>query len=75
VKKKEYLKIVDSLGFDKKEFCIISGGTMIMYGLKNETEDVDLKITWKLFNEIKSKYNLKVSDKMPGLYELGDSIE
>ena len=46
-----------------------------MYGLKNDTEDVDLKIKPELFNKLKEKYNLVKSTKMENLYELSNNIE
>ena len=36
--KKEYLKKLDSLNLDKNRYCIISGGVMLLYGLKETTE-------------------------------------
>ncbi len=42
--KKEFLEKIDSLNLDKKRYCIISGGIMLLYGLKETTEDVDIKI-------------------------------
>ena len=40
--KKEFEKYLDSLELDKKEYCIISGGSLLMHNLKEETDDVDL---------------------------------
>ena len=46
-----------------------------MYGLKNDTEDIDLKIKPELFNKLKERYNLVKSTKMENLYELSNNIE
>lgn len=46
-----------------------------MYGLKNDTEDVDLKIKPELFNKLKERYNLVKSTKMENLYEFSNNIE
>lgn len=73
--KKEFLKIVNNLRFPKDKFCIIAGGSYLMYGLKNDTEDVDLKIKPELFCKLKEKYNLVKSTKMENLYELSNNIE
>ena len=32
--KEEYIKKLDSLNLDKDRYCIISGGVMLLYGLK-----------------------------------------
>lgn len=75
MKKEEYLKIVDTLNLDKNEYCIISGGVMLMYGLREETGDIDLKVLPKLYEKIKQKYTLTKSPKYSYLYELGENIE
>ena len=46
-----------------------------MYGLKNDTEDIDLKIKPEFFCKLKEKYNLVKSTKMENLYELSNNIE
>ena len=52
--KKEYLKKLDSLNLDKNRYCIISGGVMLLYGLKETTEDIDIKVKPDYFKELKS---------------------
>ena len=42
--KKEYIEKLESLKLDKKRYCIISGGVMLLYGLKDTTEDIDIKV-------------------------------
>lgn len=73
--KKEFIEIVKSLSFPKDKFCIIAGGSYLMYGLKNDTEDIDLKIKPELFNKLKERYNLVKSTKMENLYEFSNNIE
>ncbi len=73
--KKEFLEKIDSLNLDKKRYCIISGGIMLLYGLKETTEDVDIKIKEDYFEELKTRFNFKKSPKYPYLYEIDDSTE
>ena len=73
--KKEYLKKLDSLNLDKNRYCIISGGVMLLYGLKETTEDIDIKVKPDYFEELKSTYKFKKSPKYPYLYELDESTE
>ncbi|MDO4282929.1 MAG: hypothetical protein Q4D02_04755 [Clostridia bacterium] len=75
MKKQEFLKTIDGLNLDKQKYCIISGGVMLMYGLREETEDIDLKIIPELFDELNQKYATRKSEKFSYLYELTDSIE
>ncbi len=73
--KEEYLKKLDELNLDKEKYCIISGGVMLLYGLKETTEDIDIKVKPDYFEELKKKYEFKKSPKYPYLYELEDSTE
>ena len=73
--KREYINKLDVLNLDKKRYCVISGGTMLLYGLKESPEDVDIKIRPDYFEELKTKYNFKKSPKYPYLYELDENTE
>lgn len=73
--KKEFIKKLDSLNLDKNRYCIISGGVMLLYDLKNVTEDIDIKVRPDYFEELKSKYKFKKSSKYDYLYELDDKTE
>ncbi len=73
--KKEYIQKLDLLNLDKKRYCIISGGTMLLYGLKEATEDIDIKVKPDYFLELKNRYQFKKSPKYDYLYELDESTE
>lgn len=73
--KEEYIKKLDSLNLDKDRYCIISGGVMLLYGLKEKTEDIDIKVKPDYFEELKERFNLKKSPKYPYLYEIDDETE
>ena len=73
--KQEYIKRLNSLGLDKKRFCIISGGVMLLYGLKDATEDIDIKMRPNYFDEIKGRFPVRKSPKYDYLYELNDFFE
>lgn len=71
----EYKKKVDSLNFNKEDYCIISGGVMLMYGLRESTSDIDLKISSSLFEKLNGEGSLTKNSKMDGLYNYRDDIE
>lgn len=73
--KAEYIKKLDALNLDKDRYCIISGGIMLLYGLKETTEDIDIKVKPDYFEELKSRFEFKKSPKYPYLYELDDETE
>ena len=61
--KKEFEEYLDKLGLDKKEYCIISGGSLLMHNLKEETDDVDLYITEKSFHKLSTRFPVHISGK------------
>ncbi len=73
--KEEYKKKLDALGLDKNRYCVISGGTMLLYDLKETTEDVDIKVRPDYFEELKAKFKFKKSPKYSYLWELDDETE
>ena len=73
--KKEYIQKLETLQLDKKRYCIISGGVMLLYGLKDTTEDIDIKIKPDYFEELKTRFHFTKSSKYPYLYELEDKCE
>ena len=73
--KQEYLQKLDELALDKNKYCIISGGVMLMLGLRDKTSDIDIKVTSDYFEELKSRFNFKKSPKFSYLYELSDEVE
>ena len=71
----EYLKKLDELELDKNRYCIISGGIMLLYGLREYTEDIDIRIKPDYFEELKTRFMFKKSSKLDNLYELSEEIE
>lgn len=73
--REEFLTRLDSLNLDKQRYCILSGGVMLLYGLRETTADIDIKVRPDYFEELKTKFTLSKSPKYPNLYELGDDVE
>jgi hypothetical protein len=64
------------LKLDKNRYCIIAGGVMLLHNLKDNTEDIDLKVQPDYFEELKSRFTFTKSPKpYPDLYELSDTVE
>ena len=55
MKKSELLKKLSALGFDKNEYWVSAGGSLLLHGLREETGDLDLGCTSKLANELVEK--------------------
>ena len=73
--KGEYLRKLDELQLDKARYCILSGGAMVMHGLKERTADIDIKVRPDYFEELKTKFSFKKSPKYDYLWELGEDVE
>ena len=76
--KAEYLEKLSGLNLDPKRYCIISGGVMLVHGLKPTTQDIDIKVQPDYFEELKQRpdFHFTKSEKFPDLYELdGEDVE
>ncbi len=50
--KQEFISGLEKMGFPKSEFIILSGGSLLMRGLREKTEDYDLCASKKLAEQI-----------------------
>ena len=60
--KEEYVKALEELNLPKSEFIILSGGSLVMRGLRDKTADLDLCFSKKLAEEI-DLYSAPVDEK------------
>ena len=72
--KEELLKLVESLNLPKEEYYILGGGSLVMFGIKDATADLDLCVSEELFERLKEEYNLTEKNKC-GFYSISDIIE
>ena len=75
MKKQEFLHELDKLNLDKNSYCIIASGSMLMYGLCEDCNDIDIRTTKELFNTLNEKYHMRQSDRYDYVYELNDFID
>ncbi len=72
----ELLKLLDSLNLPKTEYYILSSGSMLLYGLRDIANDLDLCVSNELFKHLKEKYNLNENNKNDsGFYKISKDIE
>lgn len=55
--KNEILSILNEYDIDKNEFIILSGAAMVIKGVKDITNDIDIAVSNKLYDELLNKYN------------------
>lgn len=74
--KEELLKLVESLDMPKDEYYILGGGSLVMFGIKDTTADLDLCVSEELFARLKEEYKIEEKDKNEcGFYRISDLIE
>lgn len=71
--KKELLKLLKALEIDRNEFWILSSGALVMRGLFDDAGDLDIAVTNKGLEQLKSKYDLKRKEN--GWYIVNEKIE
>lgn len=52
---KEFLR---ELNLDPNEYCLIAGGSLVMHGIKQETEDIDLCVSEKGFQYLHEHFQV-----------------
>jgi len=50
----DILQRLEELEFDRSEYWVITGGAMVLYGLRAKTHDIDLGCTAKLADELEA---------------------
>lgn len=53
--KEDLLRRLEELGFDRKEYWVVSGGAMVLYGLREKTHDLDLGCTATLADRLENQ--------------------
>lgn len=71
--KEELLKLIESLDIDKNEYWILSSSALVLRGIYPDAGDLDIAVTDKGLEELKSKYDLK--EKPNGWYIVNEKIE
>ena len=50
--KQELIEKLESFGFPKSEYIVLSGGSLLLRGLREETADIDLSVSERLAEEL-----------------------
>jgi len=65
----ELIERVKALTFPKEDFWVITGGAMVLYGLREQTHDIDLGCTSRLADELEQQ-GAEVSIRKDGTRKL-----
>lgn len=71
--RKELIAALESLPFDKDKYVVISGGALVLYGILEDTEDVDIKMAPNIFGQYRKEgCKFEKTNKYDYLYRLID---
>lgn len=73
MKKDELIKLIDSLKISPDEFLILSSSALVIREIYPDAGDLDIAVTEKGLEELKSNYELKQKDN--GWYIVNDKVE
>lgn len=74
--KQEVIKLLKELNLPISDYYVLSSGCLVLYGLRNIANDLDLCVKPELFEKLRVKYNLKEEDKNEcGFYHINDLVE
>ena len=65
----ELIERVKALPFPKEDYWVITGGAMVLYGLREQTHDIDLGCTSRLADELEQQ-GAEVSIRKDGTRKL-----
>lgn len=74
--KYEILEALEKINLPKEEYYILSGGCLVLYGLKEQTNDLDLCVSKKAFDILKEKFDFGENDKSEhNFYQINEYCE
>lgn len=74
--KSELLELISTLNFPKDEYYILSTAALVIYGIKDKCNDLDLCISEELYEELQKKYGITEEDKNECVFfSINESVE
>lgn len=72
----QLVHLINSLDLPKEEYYILSSGCLLIYGLRDQVNNLDLCVSQELFEEMIKKFNIDISTKNDcGFYKLNGFVE
>lgn len=66
---------VSELNMPIGSYCVLAGGAMLFYGLRNQTQDIDLHVNEEAFSVLQKTQNLVLLDEESRHYAIGEDVE
>ena len=70
--KNDILNLIKKYNLDNDEIKIISGAAMVLHGLKEKTNDLDISVSLDMYKYLLDKYSCKLEKK--DVYYIDDII-
>ena len=71
--KEELLELLSTLNIDKEEYWLLSSSALVLRGIYPDAGDLDIAVTNKGLEQLRSNYNLKIKEN--GWFIISDKIE
>ncbi|MBQ7060043.1 MAG: hypothetical protein IJM83_12220 [Firmicutes bacterium] len=76
MKKADIIEKLHSFPYDTKDYWVITGGAMVMYGIREETSDIDLGCTSELADRLeKDGFLYQIKPDGTRWFRIGSDIE
>ena len=73
MKREDLIAALRSFPYDKKDYWVVAGGAMVLYGLREETSDIDLGCTTLMADRLeRDGYLSKISSDGSRCFKVGD---
>ena len=73
--KNTLIEKVKALAMPDGSYCVLAGGAMLFYGLREQTSDIDLHVNEQAFVHLQETQRLALLDEERRHYAIGDDIE
>ena len=73
MKKKELIELIKSLNLNPNDFTVLSSGALVLRGILESANDLDIAVTNEGLNELNQKFDLKEKEK--SWYKVNEKVE
>jgi GNAT superfamily N-acetyltransferase len=74
--KQEIISILDDFQYSRDEYWIITGSAMVLYGIREQTHDIDMGCTSKMADQLAADgYSFSLTESGNRKFEIGENIE
>ena len=74
--RQEILNCLSAFPYDRKEYWVITGGAMVLYGIREQAKDIDLGCSKRLADELESYgYLFRYTESGKRRFKYGDNTE